>query len=37
MLVHNTLHRCKAHPGSLEVLRPMQPLKDAEQLVGILH
>ena len=37
MAVNDALDGRKADPGAFEFVNPMQPLKDAEQLVGILH
>src|SRR5262245_16724656 len=34
---NNALHRRQADARAFELFRPMQPLKDAEEFVGILH
>src|SRR6185436_584249 len=37
MPAHDAIHRCQADPCSFELLLSMQPLKNAEQFVGIFH
>ena len=37
MLADNPFHNSQPHPGALEFLLPVQPLKDAKQISGVLH
>src|SRR5262249_41764550 len=35
--MHDAAHICEPDAGSFKLVRPMEPLKDAEQLARILH
>jgi hypothetical protein len=37
MAMNDALDGREPYPGAFELVSPMQPLKDTEQLVGILH
>ena len=37
MAMNDALDGCEAYAGAFELVSPVQPLEDTEQLVGILH